>query len=443
LTRYDFSTAILRVDRKLHEIGTTIFHANDFILMSTNDHELLHHAANNLLPFWQLKLAKFRGYHLRLNILHRLTPRGEYMFVLILADDLDLLVTSIRRKLLVIDDRCEQYRWQYNWNFEVRLRGDGMRLPLPTQRALLEPFKKIRYREQRCVVRGEVDPTISGDLRLAMTPSVFWTRADEVGAFYNLLCVAHLSIADLFSKREYLVASLLFQENNRFLHACSTFAEDILHGDDAKLKGLFKRVCGRLGFQRMLIGLHLAFFNMGQDDTEVLLRDSLRDAEEHSARTPTCSPMIEIICAICHFLLGRGDLCWARIDRIYEQTDEEYNDFRARLQEHERSLPETRRSLPDPSIVVSLLSHWLSLTCITWTNEVPVTYSPSAMAVAEERYILKALSYAGDMLDDHAPHIPAQPAAFDTRAADKTIARHQLDTAKILHKVKDCCHSFM
>jgi len=153
--------------------------------------------------------------------------------------------------------------------------------------------------------------------------------------------------------------------------------------------------------------------------------------------------MIEIICAICHFLLGRGDLCWARIDRIYEQTDEEYNDFRARLQEHERSLPETRRSLPDPSIVVSLLSHWLSLTCITWTNEVPVTYSPSAMAVAEERYILKALSYAGDMLDDHAPHIPAQPAAFDTRAADKTIARHQLDTAKILHKVKDCCHSFM
>jgi len=66
--------------------------------MSTNDHELLHHAANNLLPFWQLKLAKFRGYHLRLNILHRLTPRGEYMFVLILADDLDLLVTSIRRK---------------------------------------------------------------------------------------------------------------------------------------------------------------------------------------------------------------------------------------------------------------------------------------------------------------------------------------------------------
>ena len=57
-------------------------------------------------------------------------------------------------------------------------------------------------------------------------------------------------------------------------------------------------------------------------------------------------------------------------------------------------------------------------------DDFPLAYNPSAAAAAEERYILKALSYTGDTLD-HTSQSQTQSNTFDTKAADKIIAKHK------------------
>jgi hypothetical protein len=431
LTHYDFSTAILRVNKALLAIGTPIFHQNNFILLSTNDEELLQHIANNLVPMWKskAKLVSFKSYHLRLNILHRLTSRGEYVFALMLADDLQSLVNSMRMNYLTIDDQCDQHNWKYVLRFDLKPRHDGTRLPPAAQRALLEPFKKIRYREQRCVVRGEIDPTISAEFQAAMSsPSIFWRRADESAALYELVYWMQLRLDRLIQGKEWLAANLFNRNLETFIEACRTFCENIKHGDDAMMQSKFGAMVGRIVYHRVLIDLNLAVNCHSQEKTRALMRKALKDTLTNAAVALDYNPIVDLICATCHLALEEFDLCWARFDNIHARAlDYEDKTMSLFVQEFERGLPKNHRQKrwrPSPDSLRCLVRGLTAVPHFSPLSGWSVVRTASAPTVADERYILRALSYTGDMLD-HESQILSQPIAVDTKAADKIIAKYK------------------
>jgi len=440
LTHYDFCTSILRVSKTLRDIGTPIFHANRFILVSTNDQDIVQIAKNNLLPLWQSKLERFKSYHLRLNILHRITPRGDYAFLLICSEDLETLLNSVKMKFLTIDDQRASYRWPYSWTIEVKARIDGTRLPLAVQMSLLEPFKKIRYREQRCIVRGEVDTTISAELPAAMSPSVLWRRADEIGALYKLVCWQYLALDKLIQSKEWLAANLFVRNLETFIDGCHTFCQDIKQGDDTALEFEFCTIGGCIKNNRLVIELNLASSYESQTTMRALMRRVLKDTLRHvPATSPNSHPTVELVCGLCHLGLGEFALCWERLDRIHALgLDGKDMGLSSCVKEFERGLPTRHRQqrwCPTSNALRTYVQVMVKLVRASPMGRgYSVAYTPKVGTVALERYMLKAMNYTGDMLEEGSESQTQSFASdpkyvFDPKAADRVIARYKKELA--------------
>ena len=359
------------------------------------------------------------------------------MFALILSDDLALLVDSVRRKLLAVDAQCGHRGYAYTWNFEVRFRANGTPLPLPAQRALLEPFKKIRYREQRCFVRGEVDSAISAELQSAMQPNIFWRRADEVHAFLDLLYKSELDLQALMQKREWLAATQLIREIEMFLEVCRTFCEDIKLGDNPTVQIAFTNMLGRTAHHKLVIDLRLALTQSVGKNMRHLVAKVLSQALPIAASGLTISfPLIQLICATCHFASGDFGLCWDQIDRIHSESNKnEWADLCLKLQQLETGLPKNHRRKswrPSPGTSRRVLLDLASLVnpIAAEDKDFQVQFSSNAGTAALERYILRALPYTGDMLDDDPETVVLDPKyAFDPKVADRVIAKYKKELA--------------
>ena len=171
------------------------------------------------------------------------------------------------------------------------------------------------------MVRGEVDADISAQLQSVMSPSpsVFWRRADEVGALYDLFLRRLLKMEELVWSRKWLAAYLLMRDLDTFLDACDIFNEDAGRGDDATLMASLRDMYYRLLHNRLLIQLYLAMTYWAQVDMRPFVRKLLNDAIMQSRDTlPLCIPTIELVCATCHFMLEEYDLCWERVDKVHE-----------------------------------------------------------------------------------------------------------------------------
>lgn len=155
-----------------------------------------------------------------------------------------------------------------------------------------------------------------------MSPTVFYRRADEVGALYDLVCQSKLDLEALIQSKEWLAATLLVRDLETFVEGCRTFCDDITQGDDAKLEALFCSMLGRISFHKVVIGLNLAANHWGQADTRSLMRRVLSDASQHVAATfPNPNPTATLVCRICHLALEEFDLCWVRFDKVYAMAE--------------------------------------------------------------------------------------------------------------------------
>jgi len=169
------------------------------------------------------------------------------------------------------------------------------------------------------------------------------------------------------------------------------------------------------------------------------MRRVLKDALRHAAATfPNANPLVDLVCGICHLALEEFDLCWARFDKIHALgLDGEAMNISSYVKEIERSLPRNHRQQrwrPNPSTVRTLVQNLITLVHFQPMSGYPVTYTPNVGTAALERYILKALDFTGDMLEND-PESQTQSFAsdpkyaFDPKAADRVIARYKKELA--------------
>jgi len=174
LTRYEFEVQILRVNKRIHDIGLPIFHSNNLTLLSMNhltdpsepEPEIPQHLLNNGACMWSHKLARFKGIHFRLHIVEPIIRRGTNHFRLICADDIPILVNVLR--MIILATESQQNRMCFKFIFELKPRINGTRLSTRTQRELLLQFESVRGHRQRGRPRGERKVTTSVVLPLVL-----------------------------------------------------------------------------------------------------------------------------------------------------------------------------------------------------------------------------------------------------------------------------------
>lgn len=179
LFKFDFHTAILRVNKEINDLGRDIFLRNSFVLVSASSSHMYHAILNRKLPAWTKKLKQFHGYSLRVHIANKpgsgVLPVNsslkENMFFMICGHHLTHFLHVLR---------CLQLGHGMNYGLLIKVEktafGDAGP-SLKVQQSMLDPFRKLVINVEQCKITGSVDEKLAESLQAVTTAPIHWTRA--------------------------------------------------------------------------------------------------------------------------------------------------------------------------------------------------------------------------------------------------------------------------
>jgi len=173
--KYLFQTNIMRVNKSIHFLAQGVFRLNHFVLVSTNNADIMTALGGYHLQTWRDRLTKFKQYHARLNVraryLHPSIPR-KYHFFLICLEQIPEFT-----RILHFFELGNGLPWAFKFDIRDAADGSGSSMSLMRQRELLLPFTKIQGINQKCSVSGAVHMPLVKRIEVEMSPRLVWLRA--------------------------------------------------------------------------------------------------------------------------------------------------------------------------------------------------------------------------------------------------------------------------
>ena len=99
---------------------------------------------------------------------------------------------------------------------------------------LLIPFKRLRGEGQNCIVRGCLDATLRQAIETSMTPRVFWSR-QRSRDFYHMVLESSSIAYDAMRASNWELASIIFIDIKNFLSTAKRLDYSTYRSDDADL----------------------------------------------------------------------------------------------------------------------------------------------------------------------------------------------------------------
>jgi len=233
IVKYHFHTAIMRVSKSIHFLAQGVFSLNHFILISTNCPNVVETIEFQQLQIWKRKLAKFKQYHVRLNMKSRFELPEEKLknnFFLVCLDQIQEFTRILHMHVLM--DEME-----IAFKFEVKrcVAGSGSSLPVKRQHDLLIPFTKIQGMDQTCSVSGAVQSSLAKRVEMDMTPKLVWLRA-RAWAVYNAALHMKLRGDAAFKAKGFRSAELSWAAVTVFMDAVQDLEVNVLLTADANFQ---------------------------------------------------------------------------------------------------------------------------------------------------------------------------------------------------------------
>jgi hypothetical protein len=426
--RYGFSTAILRVCKSITNIALRASHGNHFILVSTADSRASGMLEDHRVWYRSDRISYFQHFVLRLHLQSTLSSTKTVKFFLVCLDSVETFVNVLR-----LTNIEQQRSWRLKFEFKAS-RGEA--LPLLMQRRLLQPFFKLRGKQQVCTIQGAVEPDLAQSGTERMMPRFHWIR-ERSWELLDLL-VFKLEIANnLAISGDMRAASDAYGDLINLVPKTKAEAY-CAQSDDKVLARKFHRLCCLVLINRsqvlVLESRELEDAPRKQNYIQVIRAVPNWDISELGF---FCTPL-EVaswyICeAICRLALGdmtqAADMfamaCVTK-DKSLDKKDEatrKYADICAQGVRATLVAEQAKIGRPFPFTCQATIS----VEDVHWSNMIEC-----------ERYIVTKLGYTGDLLEDKVKSLPgwafdpfllrAYQGAMDFDVADRfvTIVRETL-----------------
>lgn len=424
VAKYHFHTKVLRVNKLISSIGTSIFRRNHFVLVSTSDPDLLSALQDDDVWFRTQKMSYFKSYTLRLHLAPRKSIRVSNQFFMMCRDNVSDLVIHLRMMNVL------KPRW-WKFKFDI-LKRANMSLRPDEQQRFIEPFLKTRTRWQECTIRGAIGSDLARSLEASMMPKTHWLR--EIA--WHLLEMVHYkkAIADnKLQSREIVGAHKAYDNYFTFYQNTREYALTLCDDDD-RLASSFDRLYNLAQLNWWIANIAMAFAYPRPQYRQNLYDSIVTNAEKALAAKVFMGhelAMCHIICTLGYFGLQDYNKAISSVEHVTSvssQYDGRMSDFVNNFEQLKLINKASVKFQAQYTRCLQILTSCFSLEPFRCT--IPQQLSVSHV-VEFERYVLARIGYTGDMLEDKV----VQVEGYTTDPLEQRDYQGSLDTERADHYV--------
>lgn len=421
LRPYKFCTAIMRVNKAMYSVATSVFERNHFCLVSTNEISIGKIMNKNHLWYRQKKIAPFKRYHLRLHVNPLLiSPESDskkpYFFMICLDNLREFVRVLEEMELGSTEGRRFRFKIEFN---HCRTQA----LSSKTQRLLMSSLTELRGCGQTCNIGGMVDGEVANQYRSMLADQVIWVRGRE-WQFLDFIKYKK-SVGDrLFQINNYAAAHLAYFEWFNYNFNAPHILHGLLNGDDENLVAEYEYVRGitQINFNATVIMIYAA--------APVEQRPQLLDMVHKSQAEIISNTHLKSE----HLTRNQGHVTianiytknWSAAKDALQKASSSGKDNKnfakciKLLHNLEKGRTLGQGSATDLKELINMLHKSTLL--------LPIPNRPVAkksyLATAEfERYILNRLSYTGNLLEEHVKQKPGWTMDKDEEIVHKPFDR--------------------